>query len=133
MVKLLNEEYRRRINVIDKDIDPIYTKLQPFKTISNFKEHEERIKKHLDIFTQDTLATKEKKFWRDKRAFQDGKDYRWHQGNRPVPQRNRQTNQMYNEKVLILHLIPPLHLLLHRIHKGTYPLKQNVHDQVMTQ
>lgn len=57
MMKLLNEEYRKRMINIDKDIDQIYSKLQHLKSAANFKEQEERIKNHLDSFTRDMLAT----------------------------------------------------------------------------
>lgn len=83
MMTLLSEEYRKCIAVFDKDIDAIYAKLLPFKDLPSFKEHEERIRIHLNQTSQEKLVTKDKKFWRDKRAFQEGKANKWHQ-NSPI-------------------------------------------------
>lgn len=89
MMTLLCDEYNRCIVLLDKDIDIIYTKLQRFRDLPMFREHEERIKAHLDQVTQENLAVKDKKFWREKRAFQEGEAYKWHQTNKPQRQHNR--------------------------------------------
>ncbi|PIO27386.1 hypothetical protein AB205_0104330 [Aquarana catesbeiana] len=79
MMTLLSEEYKKRIAILDKDIDAIYAKLLPFKDLPSFKEHKEKIGIHLHETSQEKLAIKDKKFWRDKRSFQEGKAYKWHQ------------------------------------------------------
>lgn len=76
MMKHLNKEYHKRISNIDKSMDLVYNKLQHLKNASNFKEQEDKVKNDLDVFDRDTLVIKEKTFWRDKRAFQEGKAYR---------------------------------------------------------
>lgn len=75
------EEYKTRSLALDKEIDSIYSKLQTFKSLPSLKEHEERIKTHLDQITTETLRKKNKKFWRDKLSFQEGKAYKWTQNN----------------------------------------------------
>lgn len=40
MMRLLIEEYEKRIIVMDKDIDLIYKKLQPFNKLATFRKQE---------------------------------------------------------------------------------------------
>lgn len=79
MKKLSTEEYQKRITSLEKYIDIIYAKLEPFKELLNFREQEEAIKTHIDQMVRELITTKERKFWRDKTAFREGKAYRWQQ------------------------------------------------------
>lgn len=65
-MKLLIEEYRKLIATLDKGIDIVYTKHEPFKESPRFRDQEETIKSHLDQLVKEILTTKELKFWRDK-------------------------------------------------------------------
>lgn len=62
MIKMLIEEYKVRILALEKDINLVYIKLQTFKSLPALKEHEDRIKTHLDQVTVDILRKKDKKF-----------------------------------------------------------------------
>lgn len=79
MMVLLSEEYKKRITNLDKTIDSIYAKLLPFRDTPIFKEYEDKIKTRLNQKSQERLTTRDKKLWRDKRAFQEGTAYKWHQ------------------------------------------------------
>lgn len=89
MMRMLIEEYKTRSLALDKEIDNIYVKLQSFKSLPSLKEHEERIKIHLDQITTETLRKKDKKFWRDKLSFQEGRAYKWTQNNYTSNSKNR--------------------------------------------
>lgn len=96
MMQLLVEEYRARTPTLEKDIDHIYSKLQPFKSLSAFKDQEKRIKNHLDQVTVDIL--RKKKFWRDKMAFEQGKAYKWQQNSNPLGHRTKGLNTSIAER-----------------------------------
>lgn len=80
-MRLLIEEYQKRIATLEKDIKGVYTKLESFKEVSTFGEQEERIKGHIDLLVKELITTKEQKFLRDKVAFNEGKAYLWQQHN----------------------------------------------------
>lgn len=63
MMQLLVEEYKAQTLMLEKDIDCIYSKLQSFKSLSTFKEQEDKITIYLDQVTVDILGKKENMFW----------------------------------------------------------------------
>ncbi|XP_040193145.1 uncharacterized protein LOC120926910 [Rana temporaria] len=77
MMKLLIEEYQKRILTSEKEIDELYNQLEPFKDMDTYKDQEQKIKGHIDTTVKDLITKKEQNFWRDKMAFKEGKAYRW--------------------------------------------------------
>lgn len=97
MMKLLIEEYQKRIVNLEKDIENVYTKLDSFKDLPTYNEHEEGIKTHIDQMVKELIATKERKFWRDKTAFREGIAYRWQQRNTQTRQQRKNNLKNWNK------------------------------------
>lgn len=69
MMKLLTGEYQKRLIDINANIDEIYSKIQPLQTHSSYKDLDEKLKSHIEIFNKSILSKKEFKYLRDKQAF----------------------------------------------------------------
>lgn len=57
---------------LDGKLEKIQNQMIPLQTHMLFIEFEEKLKDHLEQFNKDILIKKDKKFQRDKRAFEDG-------------------------------------------------------------
>lgn len=67
----------KRLNYLDAKIEKIQKQITPLQTHNLFPDFEVQLKNHLVNFYKDILIRKDKKFQRDKRAFQEGKAYKW--------------------------------------------------------
>lgn len=77
MMLLLIDEYKTTIAQIDKELEPLYTKLSSLKTHAQYNQQDKELNEHLERFNRDVLIKKENKFLRDSRAFQEFKAYHW--------------------------------------------------------
>lgn len=62
MMRLLIEEYRKRTAALEKEFEEVYTKLEPFKDVSTYREQEEHIKGHIDLVVKELITNKEQNF-----------------------------------------------------------------------
>lgn len=76
-MSLLIEEYRKRIIDLDAKIEKLQNQMIPLQTHTLFLDFEAKLKSNLEKMNEYILIKKDKKFQRSKRAFQDGKAYKW--------------------------------------------------------
>lgn len=62
---------------MDIEIGSLYAQLIPLKAHEDYANLEKKLKELLEIFGKQTLIKKEKKYWRDKNAFSEGRAYKW--------------------------------------------------------
>lgn len=77
MMLLLIDEYAKRIVDIDGKLEKLQNQMSLLRTHVSFSESEERLKRHLEQFNKDILIKKDKKLQRDRKAFEDGRAYKW--------------------------------------------------------
>lgn len=97
LMRLLQEEYRRQILTIDEDVKLIYVQLTPLKDLPLYSEQEKSLKENLEEHSKNILRKKEKKYWRDKNAFTQGRAYKWNNYRRQ-PRNKTQSGGKYNER-----------------------------------
>lgn len=98
MMRLLIEEYQKRIANLEKDFENVYVKLDQFKDLPTYKEQEEGIKIHIDQVVKEIITTKGKKLWRDKTAFREGNAYHWQQRNTQTRQQRKNNSKHWNKE-----------------------------------
>lgn len=76
---LLQNEYRQQLMSLDIEINSLYAQLAPLKTHKEYEHFEKNLKEHLESFSKAILIKKEKKYWRDKNVFCEGRAYKWNQ------------------------------------------------------
>lgn len=81
---------------LDVKLEKLQNQIIPLQTHALYLEFEEKLKGHLEQFIWNILIKKDKKLQRDRRAFEDGKSYKWqsNQNNNPskMPNKNRRIN-----------------------------------------
>lgn len=77
LMLLLQNEYRQQLEGMDVEISTLYAWLSPLKKHEEYAAHEKKLKEHLEIFGKAILIKKEKKYWRDKNAFGEGRASKW--------------------------------------------------------
>lgn len=59
------------------ELESIYKQLLSFKDNASYEQYDKDLNEHLEQFNGEILIKKEKKFHRDKNAFQESKAYNW--------------------------------------------------------
>lgn len=77
LMLLLQNEYQQQLRGMDMEIQTLYTRLSALKKHEQYTVYEKKLKEHLEIFSKNILIKKEKKYWRDKNAFGEGRAYKW--------------------------------------------------------
>lgn len=88
--------YSKEIQIIDDDIEKLYTENCGLLTDATFSEKEVALEKHLEIFVTDILKNKDKKYYQDRLTYETNIAYQWSENrrrkNRPFSQK---TNNSY--------------------------------------
>lgn len=71
MMKLLIEEYQKRLIDINSNIDKIYSRIKPLQAHATFQELNDKLKTHIELFNKSILTKIELKYMRDKQAFDE--------------------------------------------------------------
>lgn len=89
LMLLLQNEYKQQLDNMNTEIKALYDRLSPLKTHEEYANYEKKLKDHLETFGKTILIKKEKKYWRDKNAFREGRAYKWNiNNNRKTRKRN---------------------------------------------
>lgn len=79
MLLILIEHHEKLLIDLNNEISIICAELENFKSLETFKIKDEEIKKQIEELNQTLINRKETKLNRDRRAYEQGKAYRWQQ------------------------------------------------------
>lgn len=94
MMSLLINEYQKCIKGLVEKLEKIQIQMLSLKTHPSYAESEEKLKCHLEQFNKNILIKKSKKLQRDRKAFEDGKEYKWQ-----LNQTNARTLGQYDRNI----------------------------------
>lgn len=77
MMSLLIDEYQRKLIDIEKELERLNKQLIGFKDHALFEQYDRNLNEHLEHYNKEILIKKDKKFFRDRVAFQESKAYNW--------------------------------------------------------
>lgn len=76
-MKLLVEEHKTELTLIDNEIQPLNQKILTLKTVTGFSEKDKTLSETHEHPSRETIIKKEKKLNRDRKAFNTNKAYIW--------------------------------------------------------
>lgn len=91
MMELLCKQYTNELTSVDIEIEDLYEDNQSITSDGLFSTWESALKTNLEGYVTEILKTKEKKFVRDKLAYDNKQAYHWGQKNNKAKRRNNQT------------------------------------------
>ncbi|XP_073491307.1 uncharacterized protein [Aquarana catesbeiana] len=91
MMELLCKQYTNELTLVDKEIEKLYEDNQLITLDGLFSTRESALKTNLEGYVTEILKTKERKFVRDKLAYDNKQAYHWDQKNNKAKRRNNQT------------------------------------------
>lgn len=93
MMELLCKHYTVELSLVDKEIEKLYQDNSSIITDGLFSTRENELKSNLQVYVTEILKTKEKKYIRDKLAYDNKQAYNWSQNSYKRKKRNNQTRQ----------------------------------------
>lgn len=93
MMELLCKHYTVELSLIDGEIEKLYRDNSAIVTDGLFSTRENELKTNLESYVTEVLKTKEKKYIRDKLAYDNKQAYNWSPNNYRRKKRNNQKRQ----------------------------------------
>lgn len=93
MMELLCKHYTTELSLVDKEIEKLHYDNPAIIADALFSTRENELKSNLELYVTEILKTKEKKYIRDKLAYDNKQAYNWSQNNYKRKKRNNQTRQ----------------------------------------